>query len=135
VAIAQTNLGVAINKLAELERTYKKLPGYREAAGYAFYVRGEIREKTRDFKKALEDFEVGKAIFRPLARAYPDLPGLHGNLGDACAGLGRTTGALGKADAAKHFKDAASEFAIAIRQSPTDAHLARALKALRTIAP
>jgi serine/threonine-protein kinase len=132
---AEANLGLAINKLTELARDYPKLTTYRESLGAAFLARGQIREQTRDFKKAQEDFEQSQKLLKPLVASYKDLPDLRGDLGKAYAGLGRAARALGSADAAQWLEKAAAELRTAVAQSPTDTLLKRALADLPPPAP
>jgi tetratricopeptide (TPR) repeat protein len=132
---AQKNVGLAINRLGELEKSYTKIPIYRESAAYAFLVRGEIREKTKEVGKAAEDFEAARNLLTPLVNQHADLPDLHGDLGNAHAGLGRVALALQKKDAAIHLGNAATEFRKARALSPTDLRFERWLERLPKASP
>lgn len=127
---AQKNITLAIEQLRPLDIKYVNIPTYKEVAGYALLIRGEIWEQAEEFQKAAKDYKDSIALLHPLATKHFDLAELHGDLGNAYSGLSRVNGPLGK-EKDDALKNAKGQLEQAKLQSPTDIRFARWLSDLR----
>jgi len=118
---AESNVGVAIVKLAELARDYRQLPGYEESLAAAYGKRGEIRCEAQKFSEARIDFDKSVELHQAMIKKYPDLPESYGQVGTSYAGLARVAIALKDQDAAPLLQKAAAALQEALRRSPDDA--------------
>ncbi|MCI0641181.1 MAG: protein kinase [Gemmataceae bacterium] len=130
LAAAETNLGVAINKLAGLVRDYPKIPAYQEALAEAYRERGEVRLQAQNFQGAREHFQSAQKLLAPLVQKYPELPSLHSELGRTLLGLGKAARALKDDQRHPWFEQAAAELKSALARSPEDAQLQAVLDEL-----
>jgi tetratricopeptide (TPR) repeat protein len=128
---AETNVGVAILKLAELARGYRQLPSYEESLAAAFCERGDIRCQAQKFAEARSDFDKSLELHQALTKRYPDLPESYGQIGTSYGGLANIAIALRDQDAAPLFQKAAVALQEALRRSPDDARFKRKLDEVR----
>jgi eukaryotic-like serine/threonine-protein kinase len=127
---AEKNMGVAINRLAELAVEYKRIPAFQEALGAALNERGQLRLQQRNYPGAREHFKSAQERLAPLVQAHDNLPELRGELGKSYAGLGQVALALKDDDPEPWFQKAAGELREAVARSPEDAQLQRSRDAL-----
>ena len=133
LASAETNAGVAINKLVDLVRAYPKVPIYSEALAQAYRVRGEMRLEGQNYQGAREHFLAAQKLLTLLVERHGRLPGPRGELGLTLMGLGKAARVLKDENAAAWFEQAAAELSSAVAQAPDEVQWLRALDELKDL--
>lgn len=80
---AETNSGVAINKLIELVNNYPALPNYRTSLAEALVDRAEIRLQNENPTGAREHLPHALTLLEPQVKQFSHVPELHAELARA----------------------------------------------------
>jgi tetratricopeptide (TPR) repeat protein len=110
-----------------LDRRFRFLiPMYSESLAMAYHLRGRIRLDSQRSDEARADFELARKLQEDLVKQFSQMPGPRADLGRTYMSLA----AADKPNAADWLKKARGSLEQAVKMSPDNAEIQRALKEL-----
>jgi serine/threonine-protein kinase len=122
---AKDNMGLALNKILQLSRTFPKLPHYQESVAKTFRERGDVFLQMEEFAAAREHFQKAHSQLAALSKQHQGLPELHAELAKCAIGLRKVALQLQDEEPAQFEQQAVSALRQAVALSPDDARYRR----------